>query len=73
MRAEDYVAIILDQKKASVRQKPLAIGEFVFDYHGDLIGFYVGPNQVMLYSDLMKANLQVLMKVEEQANAENPL
>jgi hypothetical protein len=72
MRAEDYVAIILDQKQASIRQKPLSIGEFVFDYAGDLIGFYVGPNQVMLYSDLMMAYLKILKKVEEQENVDIP-
>lgn len=56
MRSEDCVAMILDKKKAVIRITPVHVGEFVFDYQGDLIGFYAGNGEITLCSDLAEYN-----------------
>lgn len=72
MRAEDYIAMVLEQKKSVIRLSLVHIGEFVFDYRGDLIGFYVGSGQLMMYTDLLKSNCQVLVKQDHTEEEPDP-
>lgn len=43
-----YILSILEQKNAKISERTPVVGDFIFDYHGDLIGFYQGKDRIYL-------------------------
>ena len=49
--ADFYIAQILDKKGSKIRDTKVHIGEFIFDYYGDLIGIYLGDGYIKMVKD----------------------
>jgi hypothetical protein len=60
----DIIAM-LEKKGSKIRYEAPHIGEFVFDYNGDLIGHYAGEHSIALYSDLNNDNKEFTHNEEE--------
>lgn len=65
MNAEYYIATVLTQKGSCIRKTPVHVGEFIYDYNGDLIGHYAGNGQIV---EINKLNAEVLEKIDGKSN-----
>ena len=47
-----YIASILEKKGSKLRDTDVSIGEFLFDYRGDMVGVYLGDEKITLFASV---------------------